>query len=54
MAEDGSPQGRDFLVNAITAGNQTSPNLAAGPRGAIIVWLSGTGTTVYARRIQGP
>jgi hypothetical protein len=54
IAEDGSPQGRDFLVNAITAGNQTSPNLAAGPRGAIIVWLSGTGTTVYARRIQGP
>ena len=56
LAEDGSPQGRDFLVNAITAGNQTSPNLAAGPQGAIIVWLSGTGTTVYARRIgiEGP
>lgn len=54
LAEDGTPQGRDFLVNAITAGNQTSPNLAAGPRGAIIVWLSGPGTTVYARRIEGP
>jgi hypothetical protein len=56
LAEDGTPQGRDFLVNAITAGNQTAPNLTAGPRGAIIVWLSGTGTTVYARRIgiEGP
>jgi hypothetical protein len=41
-------------TSAITACNQTAPNLAASPPGAIIVWLSGTGTTVYARRIDGP
>lgn len=55
LSADGTPTGGDFLVTVTTAGNQSSPALAAGPKGtAVAVWLSGTATTVYARLITLP
>jgi hypothetical protein len=51
----GTPLGGDFRVNLTTAGNQSSPALAAGPNAtAVAVWLSGAATTVYARLITLP
>jgi hypothetical protein len=54
LAADGTPIGRDFLINATTAGNQYDPAIAAGPGGAVAVWVSGPATTIYARRIAVP
>jgi hypothetical protein len=54
LAADGTPIGRDFLINTTTAGNQVSPAMAAGPGGAVAVWVSGPATTIYARRIAAP
>ena len=51
LAADGTPIGRDFLINATTTGNQHSPAIAGGQGGAVVVWLSDPATTVYARRI---
>jgi len=49
---DGTPIGRDVLINSTTAGNQHTAAIASGPGGAVVVWLSDPGTTVYARRID--
>lgn len=55
LSAGGAPAGGDFLVNVTTAGNQSSPALAAGPKAtAVAVWLSGTAGTVYARLITLP
>ncbi len=51
LAADGTPQGSDFPIAHIVAGNQYSPAVAAGPGGAVVVWISGPATTVYARRV---
>jgi sugar lactone lactonase YvrE len=51
LGSDGTPLGRDILIDAITAGNQYSPTIAAGAGGAVVVWVSGPGTTLYARRV---
>jgi hypothetical protein len=51
LAADGTPIGRDVLINSTTAGNQHSPAIASGPGGAVVVWTSDPATTVYARRI---
>jgi|SRR5579864_7391482 len=52
FAADGTPIGRDVLINSTTAGNQHTAAIASGPGGAVVVWLSDPGTTVYARRID--
>ena len=52
LAADGTPIGRDVLINSTTAGNQHTAAIASGPGGAVVVWLSDPGTTVYARRID--
>jgi hypothetical protein len=55
LSANGAPAGGDFRVNLTTAGNQSSPALAAGPKAtAVAVWLSGTATAVYARLITLP
>ncbi len=54
LAADGTPLGRDFLINTTAAGNQHSPAIAAGPGGAVAVWVSEPATTIYARRIAAP
>jgi len=54
LAADGTPIGRDFLINSTTAGNQHSPAIAAGPGGAVVVWISDPATNLYARRIGAP
>jgi hypothetical protein len=51
LAADGTPTGRDFLINSTTAGNQHSAAIAGGQGGAVVVWISDPATTVYARRI---
>jgi len=51
VAADGTPIGRDFLINSTTTGNQHSPAIAGGQGGAVVVWISDPATNVYARRI---
>ncbi len=52
LATDGTPLWRDFQIDATSAGNQFQPSVASGPGGAVVVWLSGSATTVYARRVS--
>lgn len=52
LAADGTPQGRDFQIDVTAAGDQVDPVIAGGPGGAVVVWLSGKATTIYARRVS--
>jgi hypothetical protein len=49
LAADGSPLTRDLRMNVTTAGTQSSPEIAAGPQGTVVVvWQQG-GTDIFAR-----
>ncbi len=52
LGADGAPAWRDFQIDATSGGAQIAPAIASGPGGAVVVWLSGAATTVYARRVS--
>ncbi len=54
FAADGTPLTRDLRLNVTTAGNQSSPDVAANRRGPVVVVWQQEQTGIYARLFTAP